>query len=264
MRVVYCASICQNEVSVSKPIFLKIHMITTETQLIGALKRLLKEQGKTYKDVAAWLSLSEGSVKRLFSKADMSIERMVAILDKLGCDMNDLVAAMNAESRQISQISIDNERALVEDIPAMLTALSVLSDLKFQEIVEHYGYDEPTIEKALLKLDKMKILTLLPNNHYQLNVHPNFRWQMGGPIQEFFMNTLASNFLGQKLEKGEELLLLAGMLGEESLQRLSWLIDDFTQRFQQLNIADRALPLAEKEATFVVLAQRKNWFSRVD
>lgn len=235
--------------------------MTTEIQLIEALKRLLKEQRKTYKDVAHWLDLSEGSVKRLFSKADMSIERMVTILSQLGCDMNDLVTAMNADSRQISQISIENEKALVEDIPAMLTALAVLSDLKFQEIVTHYDYDELTIEKALLKLDKMRILTLLPNNHYQLNVHPNFRWQARGPIQQFFMNTLASSFLGDKLETGEELLLLGGMLGKDSLQRLSWLIDDFTQRFQQLNIADRALPLSEKEATFIVMAQRKNWFS---
>lgn len=235
--------------------------MTTETQLIKALKHLLKEQGKTYRDVAGWLDLSEGSVKRLFSKSGMSIERMVTILEQLGCDMNDLVTAMNAQNQQISQISVENEKALVDDIPAMLTALAVLSNLRFNEIVLHYGYDELTVEKALLKLDKMGILTLLPNNHYQLNVHPNFRWLAGGPIQQFFMDTLAAVFLGDKLETGEELLLLAGMLGKESQQRLAWLIDDFTQRFQQLNIADRALPLAKKEAVFVVLAQRKNWFS---
>lgn len=235
--------------------------MTTETQLIKALKHLLKEQRKTYRDVAEWLALSEGSVKRLFSRAGMSIERMVAILEHLGCDMNDLVTAMNAEKRQISQISIENEKALVDDIPAMLTALAVLSDLRFGEIVKHYGYDEITVERALLKLDKMGILTLLPNNHYQLNVHPNFRWLAGGPIQQFFMDTLAAEFLGEKLETGEELLLLGGMLGKESQQRLNWLIDDFTQRFQELNIADRALPLSKKEAVFVTLAQRKNWFS---
>ncbi len=235
--------------------------MTTETQLIKALKQLLKERHKTYKDVAEWLDLSEGSVKRLFSKASMTIERMLIILQYLGCDMTDLVTAMNAEKRQISQISIANEQALVTDIPAMLTALAVLSNLRFDEITKHYAYDEATIERALLKLDKMGILTLLPNNHYQLNVHPNFRWQSGGPIQQFFMDTLAADFLGAQLESGEDLLLLGGMLGKESQQRLSWLIDDFTQRFQELNIADRALPLSKKEAVFVVLAQRKNWFS---
>ncbi len=175
--------------------------------------------------------------------------------------MNDVVAVMNAQTKQISQISIENEQALIDDIPAMLTALAVLSHLRFSDIVKHYAYDEHTVERALLKLDKMGILTLLPNNHYQLNVHPNFRWQLGGPIQQFFMDTLATNFLSERLENGENLLLLAGMLGKESQQRLAWLIDDFSQRFQELNITDRALPLSKKEAVFVALAQRNNWFS---
>ncbi len=235
--------------------------MNSETQLINALKKLLKEKNKTYRDIAKLLNLSEGSVKRLFSKSSMTIERMLIILDFLGCDITDLVTAMNAEKRQISQISIENEKMLVEDIPAMLTALAVLSNLRFDEIVKHYSYDDKTIEKSLLKLDKMGILTLLPNNHYQLNVHPNFRWQIGGPIQQFFMDTLAGDFLGDKLETGEELLVFAGMLGKESQQRLNWLINDFSQRFQELNISDRSLPLNKKESIFIAIAQRKNWFS---
>ncbi len=235
--------------------------MTTEIQLINALKHLLKEHKKTYKDVANWLSLSEGSVKRLFSNTSMTIERMVTILEHLGCDMNDLVVVMNAQTKQISQISIEHEQALVDDIPTMLTALAVLSNLRFNDIVKQYTYDELTIERALLKLDKMGILTLLPNNHYQLNLHPNFRWQLGGPIQQFFMNTLSGDFLGKQLATGEELLVLVGMLGKESQQRLKWLIDDFSQRFQELNIADRSLPLCQKDAIFIALAQRKNWFS---
>lgn len=235
--------------------------MTTETQLLEALKTLLKQQKKTYKDVAGWLDLSEGSVKRLFSKADMSVERLLLILSHLGRDMNDLVSVMNADSRQISQITAEQERELVEDIPTILTAVAVLSNLRIDEIVTHYQLEEAVVEQALLKLDKMRILTLLPNNHYQLNVHPNFRWLVGGPIQRFFMENLAASFISERLQDDDELLLLSGMLGKNSLKRLAWLTDEFTQRFQQLNIADRALPLTEKDAVFMVLSKRKNWFS---
>lgn len=235
--------------------------MTTEKQLIEALKSLLKQQRKTYKDIADWLDLSEGSVKRLFSKSDMSIERLLLILSHLGRDMNDLVVAMNANSRQISQITAAQERELVDDVPTMLTALAVLSNLQAEEITQHYQLDEQTVERALLKLDKMRILTLLPNNHYQLNVHPNFRWLAGGPIQHFFMDNLAASFISDDLQTDEELLLLSGMLGDDSMTRLAWLVNDFTKHFQQLNIADRALPLAEKDAIFIALSKRKNWFS---
>ncbi len=234
-----------------------------ENALIDALKILLKQQKKTYRDVSEWLELSEGSVKRLFSQSDMSIERLMLILTHLGRDINDLVATMNANSRQISQISEAQEKELVNDPPAMLTALAVLSDLSFEEIVRHYGFDEVHVENALLKLDKMQIITLLPNNRYQLNVHPHFRWLAGGPIQQYFMMNLASNFVSEPLQINDELLLLSGMLGDEACQRLDWLINDFTQRFQQLNNGDRALPLNQKEAVFLVLAKRHNWYSGV-
>lgn len=231
--------------------------------LLDAVKILLKQQKKTYRDVADWLELSEGSVKRLFSKADMSVERLLLILSHLGRDMNDLVATMNANSRQISQISQAQEKELVDDLPAMLTALAVLSDLSFAEIVEHYNFTEIQVEAALLKLDKMQIITLLPGNRYQLNVHPHFRWLAGGPIQHYFMENLAANFVSEPLANDDQLLLLSGMLGKEARQRLEWLIDDFTQRFQQLNNGDRALPLRQKEAVFIVLAGRQNWYSGI-
>lgn len=234
--------------------------MTTEMQLMAALKNLLKQQGKTYKEVAEWLDLSEGSVKRLFSKGEMRLDRLTLILSQLGRSMTDLVNTMDVASKHISQITEAQERELIADMPTLLTALAVLSQLSFRDIVQHYSFDEIQVEKALLKLDKMHIISLLPNNHYQLNVSANFRWLAGGPIQCFFMDNLAANYVSKPLAGGDELLMLGAMLGEESNQKLDRLMDDFMQRFQQLNIADRPLPLAEKEATFVVLAKRRNWY----
>lgn len=234
--------------------------MTTEMQLMAALKSLLKQQGKTYKDVAKWLELSEGSVKRLFSKGEMRIDRLITILSHLGRDISDLVNTMNAKSKQISQISEAQERELVADIPTLLTALAVLSQLSFDDIVKHYHFDALQVEKALLKLDKMQIISLLPNNHYRLNVQANFRWLAGGPIQRFFMENLAADYVSEPLGDGDELLMLGAMLSDASNKRLDRLMDDFLQHFQQLNITDRPLPLAEKNTTFVVLAKRRNWY----
>jgi predicted nucleotidyltransferase len=44
------------------------------TQLITTLKRQLKQQGKTYRDVALALDLSEASVKRLFASESFALE----------------------------------------------------------------------------------------------------------------------------------------------------------------------------------------------
>lgn len=236
-------------------------IMNSEKQVISALKRLLKQQNRTYKDVAKWLSLSEGTVKRLFSRGDIRLDRLMVVLSHLSCDMSDLVSIMNADSKQISQITEAQERDLVADIPALLTAVAVLSRLSFEEITTHYGFSEEQVEGALLKLDKMQIISLLPNNHYQLNVHANFRWQNGGPIQRYFIENLATNYLSKPLEKDDNLLMLGAMLSAESDRRLDALIDDFMRHFQELNVVDRPLPLANKSSTFIVLAKRRHWYS---
>ncbi len=232
----------------------------TEKQVIDALKRLLKQQGKTYKDVAQWLDLSEGSVKRVFAKADLRLDRLMLILNHLSRDMGDLVSMINADSKQISQISEAQERELVNDVPTMLTAVAVLSQLSFQEIIDYYQFTPERVLSSLLKLDKMRLISLLPNNHYQLNVSANFRWQNNGPIQHYFMQTLAVNYMTKPLDKEDKLRMLGAMLSKASSERLDDLIEEFMERFQELNIVDRPLPIAEKTDTFIVLAKRRRWY----
>jgi len=41
-----------------------------------ALKQIIRSKGKTYADAAGVLNLSEASVKRLFSTAGLSIQRL--------------------------------------------------------------------------------------------------------------------------------------------------------------------------------------------
>ncbi len=233
----------------------------TEKQVISALKKLLKQQDKTYKDVSEWLDLSEGSIKRLFSRGDMRLDRLMAILNHLGCNMSDLVNMMNASSKQISQITEAQEKQLVADIPTLLIAVGVLSQLSFNELINYYGFPEAKVEKALLQLDKMRIITLLPNNHYQLNVHANFRWLTGGPIQRYFMEHLATNYIRKPLQNEDRLLMLGAMLSAESNAKLNAMLEEFMQHFQELNIMDRTLPLAQKSDTFILLAKRRDWYN---
>ncbi len=232
----------------------------TEMQIIAALKKLLKQQGNTYRDVASWLDLSEGSVKRLFAKGEMRLDRLVAILSHLGRDMNDLVSIANADSKHISQVTVEQERELVSDIPTLLVAVATISHLSFDDMVAYYGFPATIVEQSLLKLDKMGFIALQPNNHYLLNVSANFRWRTNGPIQRFFMENLSANYMSKPLAKDDKLVMMGAMLSEASSRQLDVLIDEFLERLQSLNIVDRPLPLAEKSDTFIVLAKRRHWY----
>ncbi|MFX5622708.1 helix-turn-helix domain-containing protein, partial [Acinetobacter baumannii] len=61
--------------------------MTEIRQILSSIKFHLKQQGKTYRDVAQALELSEASIKRLLSTehgANMSIEKLMQLCRFLG------------------------------------------------------------------------------------------------------------------------------------------------------------------------------------
>lgn len=60
------------------------------SQLVKTLKRRLKNQGLTYRDLAKSLALSEPSVKRLFASERFTLDRIVEIANLLGYTLAEL------------------------------------------------------------------------------------------------------------------------------------------------------------------------------
>ncbi len=231
--------------------------------LIKVLKQFLKEKNKTYKDIAVLLNLSEGSVKRLFSKCDLSTDRLFIILDYLDKDISDLAKQMQLNTKVITQISIKDEQILVDDLPSLFVALLVLNNWTFTEILQHHHLTESEVEKALLKLDKMQIIELLPLNRYRLKVSNNFQWQPHGPIQQFFIDHLSHKFLTDTDRKNDEFKFVMGMVNEESYQQLKHKINALCDDFYEINHENKSLKLNDKKTTFMVVSLRQNWTSTV-
>lgn len=235
----------------------------SKTLLIKVLKQFLKEKNKTYKDIAKLLDLSEGSVKRLFSKCDLSTERLFIILDYLDKDISDLAKHMQLNAQVITQISLRDEQVLVDDLPTLFIALLVLNNWKFEEILAYHHLSESEVEKALLKLDKMGIIELLPLNRYRLKVSNNFQWQPQGPIQQFFIDHLSHKFLTDTDKNNDEFKFLMGMVNEESYQQLKDKVDALCHDFYEINHENKSLKLTDKKTTFMVVSLRQNWTSTV-
>ena len=109
------------------------------TQLISTLKRSLKQHGKTYRDVAAHLALSEASVKRLFSEKNFTLHRLDEICALLDMELSDLVQQMRANDNSVvSALSIEQEREIADDLLLLLITVCVLQRWSVQEILDHY------------------------------------------------------------------------------------------------------------------------------
>src|SRR5512145_1595277 len=123
-------------------------------QLIAALKKQLKSQGMTYRDVARALKLSEPSVKRLFASGRFTVERLVQISNLLGYTLAELSKEAQAGQARLSSLTEKQEREVVSDSKLLMVAVCTLNHWTMDEIVAYYALSAPECIKYLLQLDR--------------------------------------------------------------------------------------------------------------
>ncbi|MDM3872544.1 helix-turn-helix transcriptional regulator [Porticoccus sp. W117] len=232
------------------------------TSLISALKKALKQQGKTYRDVAQLLGLSESSVKRIFTSGDLSLKRLDKLCGWLGITITGLSVAAEAQQPTLSQLTIEQEQELVVDPIMLLVASCVLNQWQFAEIISYYNITEPQCVSKLAALDRLGVIELLPGNRIKLRVAPNFRWQTNGPIQQFFQNSVEREFFNSNFAReDEQFIVLNGTLSAASSQIFQKRMRKLASEFNELSKADLALPLNERHGTTAVIAVRQWHFA---
>jgi DNA-binding Xre family transcriptional regulator len=227
--------------------------------LIATLKKALKAHGKTYADVARQLALTEASVKRLFSEQSFSLQRLDQVCQMMGMEISDLVQMMREETqRQISQLTEDQEQEIVSDLELLLVTLCVLNRWALEDILAHYHIPETRCIRKLAQLDRLRLIELLPKNRIKLRIAPNFNWRDNGPIQRFFQQQVAADFLSGRLDPDtDRLIFVNGMLSASSRVVFHRKLERLAREFDELNNDDAGLPIVEKRWNSVVLAIRQ-------
>ena len=228
------------------------------TAIIQSLKMALKANGLTYRQVASRLELSEASVKRLFAEQNFSLQRLEQICQLVGMEISDLIKQMEAQQQQLSELTEEQEQELVLDIKLLLVAYVVINGLKFEDIVELYDLSETETIQYLAKLDRIKLIDLLPNNRIRLRISAKFAWRRNGPIQKFFTEHLQEDFLKSRFDNREETFQFpSGMLSRASCTQLNRRITQLIQDFHSLNEQDRSLPLKDRFGYSLFIAFRR-------
>jgi len=226
-------------------------------ELIKTLKTALKAQGKTYADVAVSLDLTEASVKRLFSQQSFSLGRLDRVCRLLDMEITDLVQLMNEQQQRLQQLSIEQEKEITADVTLTLVAVCVLNRWTMEDILSYYLISETECVRHLAKLDRLKVIELLPGNRIRLLVAPNFSWRENGPIQLFFQRKISQEFFNTRFSRDDEcLIVLNGMFSSQSNAELQRKLKRLAREFDLLNNDDAALDLENRNGTTLVLAMR--------
>lgn len=233
--------------------------------LISLVKKQLRAQGKTYANVATHLKLSEASVKRLFAEQNFTLQRIEAIADLLGLELSDLMLLVAKQQQQLTELSIEQEQVIADDLLLLLVTVCVMNNYSFKEIVDDYEISETECIQKLAQLDKLKLIELLPNNRIKLLIAPNFKWQKNGPIQRFFQRKIQHDFFKSNFDKDtEKLSVLNGVLTIESVKKLQRRMQRLADDFNNLIREDTEHSPDEKVGITLVMAERQWEFSIFD
>jgi len=213
--------------------------------MLEALKKYLKAKGMTYHQLATLMGLSETSIKCLFSQQNLSLKRLEEICKILDLELYDLALMARQQSRNAANVlSMDQEKALADDPKLMALFYFLINGWSVAHIVAEYDIAEEESTRLLVRLDRLGLLELHPNNRVRLRVNKNIFWRKNGPLWSLYFKTILEDFMNHAFDlPNDRLLFSPGVLSESSLKAILKKIDRLFRQFNDLAEMDAALPL---------------------
>lgn len=233
--------------------------MTTTSGLVEVLKRELKSRGVTYAQVARKLNLSEASVKRMFSRRDFTLKRLDQVCQLTQGEFSDLAQALARDEKQVSQLTLEQEKEIASSIKLFLVAVCVLNHVDPDQIVALYDISKPECVQLLVKLDRIGFIQLQPNNRIRLLVSRDFAWLPDGPIQRFFKQHAHGDFNRSRFDRPDEYFLAVnGMLSGSSRATIVARLKRIAREFSELHNDDVRLP-APQRLNMTMLVAIRHW-----
>ncbi len=225
--------------------------------LIKAIKSQLKAKGITYKELAEDLAMSEANIKRMFAQQKINLDRLELICNRLNLDLLELVQLSQQHNKEISELTLEQEKEILSDKKMLLTASLCLSGWRFNDMLKHYDFTEVELIGYLTKLDKIKFIELLPYNQIRKKVSSRFSWQPSGPIQKFFTQLIQKEFFESSFtQTHEKIIFISGMLSDASNKKIQKMMEDLALEYRAALRQDKGLSLDDKKGTSLVLGLR--------
>lgn len=232
--------------------------MTEASQLISTIKKQLKSQGLTYRDVARALKLSEPSIKRLFASGRFTINRLVQVSNLLGYTLAELSKEALAAQPRLSTLTDKQEREIVSDPKLLIIAVCALNNWSLDEIEEIYKVGHAECIKYLLRLDKMRIIDFLPGNRIRINLARDFDWLPFGPIKQYFRGSELTDFLNSNFTyENETLAFVNGMFTEQAATQIMDELLRLRKKFTELHEDSVSAPLRKRRSISLLLALRR-------
>lgn len=163
--------------------------------LLQALKQLFRARGLRYRDVADKLGVTERTVKRWFTNHGLTmdvVEDLCGVVDMSFIELCE-VAKDDLDIRP-QRLSHDQEQQLFADLQLALVFMLLTRGWSAQEIQRECAMPEAVLVGHLVRLEKIKLVELLPGNKVRVLFGRNIRWRENGEAGRAFGRGLNNLF----------------------------------------------------------------------
>jgi DNA-binding Xre family transcriptional regulator len=217
--------------------------------LVEALKKLLKSRGTTYRALAQAIGLSEPSIKRLFSERTFTLQRLEQICAVLEIDFFELAKLARGATATVDEMTPEQEKALAADSKLLGVFYLVFNDWQPADIHARYVLTKAEVLALVLRLEKLRLVDLLPHDKVRLRVPKTLRLRREGPIRRIHGPAVVASFMEGDFEKRDGLFRFeVRELSKASAALLQRRIERLAAEFNELAELDAYLP-ADQRAT---------------
>ncbi len=188
-------------------------------QIVNRLKKVLRVKGITYHQLATGIGLSEAAIKRAFSENAFSLKRLEQICEFLNIDTDQLFSSDNDQSKLIRVLNEEQEELLAADEKLMCFFYLVASRIKLKSIKKNFLFNDKTIDRYLLALDRHNLIALGTDRKYRVLVEQDFYWPKGGILESLYSKKIKKDLIDSDFDKNDQMeMFSSGLLSDSSLE----------------------------------------------
>ncbi|NRA68210.1 MAG: helix-turn-helix transcriptional regulator [Pseudobacteriovorax sp.] len=227
-------------------------------RILSILKRIIKSRGKTYRDIAEGLGISESSVKRVFSHQTFSLARMEEVCNLIGISIYEVCRiAESIPGQSVSHLPYELEDILIKDVKFATLTYLLINEWQVKQILADYRFTKEEVQGYLKILEDYQILERHPNFRIRMLVPRSVSWIPEGPLENHFRDWVKKEFLNDAFQDEMSLFRFSsGELSERSQKILHRKIKETIDLFDELASFDASLDRSETESVGMITAIR--------
>ncbi len=157
-----------------------------------AIRALMKRNGFQYKDLAKVLKVSVPTVKRIMTRDDLTLERLISISEWLGISIVELIALSEEHQSGSNQFSTAQETYLAQSPKAFLVFHQLLTGRSISQVRDRYRLKPVEARKVLKDLEKIGLIEVWPNDRVRLRCRGFFSMTPGGALEKAYFNSVVT------------------------------------------------------------------------